>query len=175
MTLLDDDKPNVSNHDYFTALLNAGVILLPFTVDPHGGLGYHAHRFLYHTTKPAPPKPPSTWITNLSPHAHAAYTQLLSAPTGLLPKADKNYIAANPHSTQPRPSQWATYTLALNLSTALADHINRATTFARTHHHCSMQDPPQPLGHTYLYATAPALLNPLPTFLHLDSPALQAL
>ena len=36
---------SVHNPAYFQNLLDNNILLLPFTIDPFGGLGYHAHRF----------------------------------------------------------------------------------------------------------------------------------
>jgi hypothetical protein len=48
------------------ALNNSSAILLPFTIDPHGGIGSLAYRFLFGTTPAHAPAPaPSTfrcWI-----------------------------------------------------------------------------------------------------------------
>jgi hypothetical protein len=47
----------VNNPGYFQALLDNKIMLLPFTVDPFGGLGTHAHAFLYGTNKDTPNNP----------------------------------------------------------------------------------------------------------------------
>jgi hypothetical protein len=98
---------DVHNPTYFQAFLDNNIALLPFTVDPFGGFGYHTHRFLYGTTNSnpthVPPQPPpATWPDKLSHHTVALYNQLQSLPTGLLPKATKLYTPP-PNSTSTTP------------------------------------------------------------------------
>ena len=160
-------KLNVDAPTYFTALLHAGIILLPFTVDPFGGLGHFAHTFLYGSHH-APPPPPPNWIDSLSPHATHAYQQLLSAPKALLPKANRKYTAPLSHSVSAvpfSPSRWAHQTIALNLSIHLASHLHKAMTAASK----SILDSgaiPGSVAATPLYATYDQpVLDPFPYFL----------
>jgi hypothetical protein len=59
----------VNNPEYFQALLDNKIMLLPFTVDPFGGLGTHAHAFLYGTNKDTPNTPPSATTPQLARHS----------------------------------------------------------------------------------------------------------
>lgn len=146
------------NHTDYTSpdtiahLTAARTQLLPFTVDPLGGLGYFAHRFLFGTTgsKPCPPAP--SWSPNdLPPAAFASY-QYTTGPlaiTGLLPAADASWRSSF-HSTSfgssyqaHLPSQWALQTLGCNMIRALNGHLLRAFTDIRAHH-----VPTLPLRHT---------------------------
>jgi hypothetical protein len=68
----------VHNPTYFQALIDNSIALLPFTVNPFGGIGYFAHRFLYGTSSTLPHKPPEppppNWRSTISlPHMKALY------------------------------------------------------------------------------------------------------
>jgi len=156
--------------DYFEAILNNRIMLLPFTIDPFGGLGYHAHLFLYGTepTKTIkPPDPPPLNSGPTTPHGKIHYDQLQAAPTGLLPKATKAYTPPPTNTTNPpfTPSRWAHQLLALNISTFLARHFHRSLASATR----TLHDPDNPssatLGSPPNHQIPTTILDPLPMFL----------
>jgi hypothetical protein len=161
----------VNNPEYFQALLDNKIMLLPFTVDPFGGLGPHTHTFLYGTDKDTPNKPappPPNWRDTLkTPHTVTHYDQLQHMPTGLLPKATKNYKPPTTDTTAATitPYQWAHQCLALNMSTFLAKHIIRSLASARR----SLHNPNTPelttLGVPFPNRVTTTFLDSLPTFL----------
>jgi hypothetical protein len=161
----------VNNPEYFQALLDNKIMLLPFTVDPFGGLGTHAHAFLYGThkdtpnTPPAPP-PPNWRDTLRSTHAATHYDQLQHMPDGLLPKATKHYKPppSTNTGTPMSPHRWAHQSLALNMSTFLAKHILRSLASARR----SLHNPTTPvtttIGVPFPHRVTTTFLDPLPTY-----------
>jgi hypothetical protein len=163
----------VDNPEYFQALLDNKILLLPFTVDPFGGLGSYAHTFLYGSTpnkySPPPAPPPPNWRSSLHlPHATTHFDQLQHIPTGLFPKATANYKP--PPDTSPlanplSPHRWAHHCLALNLSTSIANHIIRSITSARR----SLYSPNTPtlttLGVPFPYRVHTTFLDPLPYYI----------
>jgi hypothetical protein len=163
----------VNNTDYFTALLDNKILLLPFTVDPFGGLRYYAHTFLYGAedtkTTPPPAPPPPEWRSTLRlPHAITHYDQLQHIPTGLLPTANKQYKPPPSTSTATplSPHRWAHQCLALNLSTFIAKHILRSLSSARR----SLHNPDSPttvttIGVPFPHRVTTAFLDPLPHYL----------
>lgn len=164
---------DVPNPEYFEALRTNHIMLLPFTVDPLGGLGYHAHLFLYgsqptKTVKPPDPPPPNSGPR--SDHGTLHYNQLQAAPTGLLPKATKAFIPPPATSSSPplSPYRWAHHLLALNLSTFLAQHLQRSLASASR----TLHDPDSPtlatLGYPFPHNTTTTILDPLPNFLQVS-------
>jgi hypothetical protein len=159
---------DVHNPLYFQAFLDNIIALLPFTVDPFGGLGYHAHRFLYGTTTSnpthVPPQPPPA----LSHHAAALYNQLQSLPLGLLPKTTKLYTPPpNTTSSNPlSPHSWAHHCMALNISTHLAQHLLRSLTNASAFRSLHTDTPTRGiLGFPFPHRITTAFLYPLPHYL----------
>ena len=68
--------PCVSARQLFhidAALNNSSTILLPFTVDPHGGIGPLASRFLFGTA-PDPAPAPLTFRRRIPQQAYVKYT-----------------------------------------------------------------------------------------------------
>ena len=160
----------ISNPAYFRALHQQGIILLPFTVDPFGGLGYFASRFLYGPTttheSPDPEPPPQSFKPPT--HSQDNYQLLLDHLHSLLPKATKHY---NPpthtsHTAQPlSPLRWAHHCLALNLTTQLANHIHRGLASVHTSIHTPGTSPDSVLGFAFSQSQPTQLLDPLPGFL----------
>ena len=154
-----DSSNNITSASFAQALLAEEILLLPFTIDPFGGLGPSAHNFLFGTH----PKPQYTLTLagrRPAPHTHLLYTQLQSAPTALLPKATK---AAHlpPDPTSYTPAKWAHQALGLNLSIALARHIHTATISLSTTTHS--QAPNTYVGTSFPTRTLPpTILDPLP-------------
>jgi hypothetical protein len=163
---------DVNNPTYFQAFLDNNIALLPFTVDPFGGIGYFAHRFLYGTSSTLPHKPPEppppNWRSTLSlPHMIALlYDQLPSLPTGLLPKATKAYTPPpTALTTTPlSPLSWAHQCMALNFSTHIAQHLFRSLANASRSLH---KDIPTlgTLGLPFPHRITTAFLDPLPHYL----------
>ena len=141
-------------------------MLLPFTMDPHGGLGYSAHKFLYGNNPKCPykysigPRP--------QPHTQQLYTLLQSAPKGLLNKATQA-AEHNPLTTSYSPTRWAHHMLSLNITTALAKHALSSINILTS------PTPPLPADLVYIgiqypqQALPPAVLNPCPTHMHLGT------
>jgi hypothetical protein len=152
----------VNNDTYFQAIIDNGIMLLPFTVDPFGGLGPHGHAFLYGTgsttLSPAPPPLPPHWKDTLATaHAKLLLTQLEHMPAGLLPKAAKAQQAA----TAAAP----TGVSPLNISTALAQHILRSLDNARATLPKQPSQPTTVLGPPLHTRTTTAFLDPLPLYM----------
>ena len=131
-----------SSVDAIAHLTASRIQLLPFTIDPLGGLGHFAHRFLFGSngSKPCPPAPP--WTANdLPPAAFTSY-QYTTGPLavlGLLPAADASWRSAFPsanfgHSYHTNlPSHWALQSLGSNMIRALNGHLLRAFADIRSH------------------------------------------
>jgi hypothetical protein len=87
-------------------------------------------------------------------------------PAGLLPKAAKAQQAVTAAApTGVSPLKWAHHSLALNISTALAQHILRSLENARA---TLPKQPSQPitvLGPPLHTRTATAFLDPLPLYM----------
>ena len=157
-----DSNNNVTAATFAHALLSEGILLLPFTIDPFGGLGPSAHKFLFGKT----PKPPFTLCLTgrrPAPHTRLLYAQLQAAPTALLTKATKAAnLPADP--TTYTPAKWAHQALGLNLSIALAKHIHTAIVNLSTPQH--NQAPNTYVGTTFITRTLPpTILDPLPPLL----------
>jgi hypothetical protein len=151
--------------------LDNKIMLLPFTVDPFGGLGTHAHAFLYGTDKDTPNKPappPPNWRDTLkTPHAATHYDQLQHVPTGLLPKATKNHKPPTTDTTATpiTPHQWAHQCLTLNMSTFLVKHIIKYLASARRSLHNPNTPDTTTLGVPFPNRVTTTFLDPLPTYL----------
>ena len=166
--------------DYAPHLISQGIFLLPFTVDHLGGLGPFAHSFLYSNecqVQPASTAP--NWSSNnfRLPSTFDLYQNALYSPKALLPFTDSAWSTTS--SSKPfgssyhthYPSQWATQTLGLNTSMALAKHLSSALSATSAAHFHVRQDPTVPIR----YATkAPSpkvrILKPGPTFLDYTDP-----
>ncbi|CAB9529751.1 expressed unknown protein [Seminavis robusta] len=140
-------------------LQSAGVILLPFTVDPFLGLGPFAQALLYGSCHQPFPLPAPPWFDKLPPHSQLSYTNLLSAPTAILPTTDKHFEITTNYmysiDTQPyTPSRWAHQSLALNISTHLAQHFQRAITHQARSLYFSGSSPSSVLAGPYTYVTS---------------------
>jgi hypothetical protein len=163
----------VHNPTYYSAMLSNNIMLLPFTVDPFGGIGHQAHLFLYGTTttEPAipPDPPPPTWRTTLMPHAAAIYDQLQAAPQGLFPTATKHYKPPpTPNTATPpiSPERWGNHCLALNLSTFLAKHLLRSIAAAsKSLFNTTETHTPATLGLPFPLRHTTEHLDPLPHYL----------
>ena len=165
-------KVHVNKEQYFASLLQAGIILLPFTVDPFGSLGHFAHAFLYGSTNRPPPPPPPNWVSTLSTHATTAYNQLCAAPRGLLPSATLHYCPKpSPALTQPpmSPGRWAHQTLALNLSASIALHVQRSLSNAFRSLYNSGSQPQSVLAQPLRMSHMPTCLDPFPYFLRVGA------
>lgn len=163
----------VHNPTYFQAMLANNIMLLPFTVDPFGGLGHQAQLFLYGATTKTPCQPPEPppqhWHTTLQPHAAEMHNQLKSAPQGLFHKATKRYTPppVSPTTTKPlQPHRWAHQCLALNLSTFLAQHLLRSIAAAsKSLYHTTTTHQPATIGLQFPQKTTTEHLDPLPHYL----------
>lgn len=108
---------------------NNNIVLIPFTVDPYGGLGFFARSFLF--------GPPSRQNMPLPDNyqcepARVAYYNTISlhSPLGLLPMADNywkeehasHWFTATYHATT--PSQWAQQQLGIHTLIAFGNHIS---------------------------------------------------
>ncbi len=106
------DKFQGRKHGIIANLNQAQITLIPFSIDPYGGLGYFADRLLY---EPPQNKPP--WrqpIDFTSEAAFQAHTKAMASPHSFLTKTNSKYDAITPfghtHSTR-TPEQWATQIL----------------------------------------------------------------
>ena len=158
-------KSLVPPADYFTALLQAGIILLPFTVDPFLGLGPFAHAFLFGSSDSPFPKPPPPWVQRLPPHSQPLYSALLSAPKAMLLQASPTASAPSSTVAPYSPSRWAHQLMALNLSTQLALHVLRARTRLLKDSFPSGTSPASVLTDSYAPSAPATILDPFPLFL----------
>jgi hypothetical protein len=188
--LTGDDKARTdcayTSSQYITNLTDAGILLFPFTVDHLGGLGHHAHLFLYGTNHKPPPEPPPSWVQRLPPHAALTYSLLKSLPQSLLPlattahstsatepfdpppptpPAPPRHLSVPPKVPDYTPTRWAQQTLALNFTTALAMHLHRARTNALSVLHQSHASPLLCTATPYSDSSPDPVLNPFPHFL----------
>jgi hypothetical protein len=107
--------------------LDKNIARLLFSVDPFLGLGPFAHHLLYDHNNKAPLKPTLTYLSRPHPAAQRALELALAIPTNILGTANKHFKTWTAHQQLPlSPTSWATHTLALNASTALARHISKA-------------------------------------------------
>ena len=143
--------------------LQQGILRIPFSVDPFLGLGLFAHRFLFGNSKISPPNFAHPHNHFSYPEAQQSYDLLTqSAPQALLPKANSAY--RNSIDTF-KPSQWATRCLALNMSTALTQHIQRAFTLLQTTSTSPATVDPHILGYLSPTAYTTTILDPLPHYI----------
>ena len=165
-----NDKRNskLSPYTFITQLLQAQVLLLPFTVDHLGAIGPFAQSPLYGHNCFINPFSDSQF-DNLPAFAQTAYKQALAAPSGMPPKAAR---AIKPMSSPEEPNlqrrstftlqQWAQHTLGINISYSIAQHIKRAL------HSLSYPKPKARKLHCRLVpfhlATKPHVIDPLPHF-----------
>lgn len=144
----------ISPSEFLSELTDHNVCILPFTVDQFGQLGSFAHDFLFGTKPifpdtPLPDPPPWTRFTN--PSAAAAFTFTRDcAPRALLPSATNAWHAITDTTTHfgstyhsRSPTQWATQSLALNITTALHTHIAKYLSL-----HLAAQPPAKLRKHT---------------------------
>lgn len=111
------------------ALNESNTVLLPFSVDPHGGLGSIANRFLFGLVPDPEPPPPKL----KSDTARLAYSNAVSpnAPTSILHHADDGWRESSSHfpfgSTYHAwfPSTWARQILGANINLAFAVHLHK--------------------------------------------------
>jgi hypothetical protein len=161
----------VHSPTYYGAMLANNIMLLPFTVDPFGGIGHQAHLFLYGTTTKEPTTPPDppppTWRNTLMPHAAAIYDQLQAAPQGLFPTATKHYKPPpTPNTATPplSPHRWGHHCLALNLSTFIAKHLLRSIAAAsKSLYNTTETHTPATLGSPFPLRHTTDHIDPLPT------------
>ena len=173
--------PERSNTVFMPVAAASGVAILPFTVDPFGGLGELAHSFLFgkhiRTMDPPPPLPP----LHLKEHAQQAYTQYTALPTGLVTTASYHWKTARQPSTDPAscpftPLSWTRHCLALNLVTALADHAHRSLTLVRrsARVQTKAKHKSKVLGPSFFSAVPYTILDPCPGFLRVEnSPSME--
>jgi hypothetical protein len=121
-------SPGITSAQQVQIFLDKNIAKLPFcSVDPFLGLGPFADHVLYDHHNKAPMKPTSTYISRPHLAAQQALELALSIPTNILGRANKHFKILTAHQQLPlSPSLWATHTLALNSSVALAHHISRA-------------------------------------------------
>ena len=126
----DKASDTVPANVYMRHVIDNEILVLPFSVDPFGGLGPFASQFLH--GKQDPPLE-ADWYNPQAQHTKDTVALLDSAPKGLLPKANKAYApAAKSPDQQPKctPTQWALKTLAINTSQAPVAPLHRSTTKA---------------------------------------------
>lgn len=121
-------KFNVSHANH---LLFHDILLLPFTIDHLGGIGPHAHKFLYGTVPPIsfPEWSSTTFPTNPAAR-QLAQTVDKYMPQKIFQRATHAWTQGQQHQ-QPfgssyhtrTPTNWATQALALNVTLALAKHL----------------------------------------------------
>ena len=159
-------------------LNSQGIFLLPFTVDHLGGLGPFAHAFLYPTSSPIPSVGPAPqWDPHdfRNPDHFQLYSHSLQGPRHLLSHANSQWSKSHSDGHAPRfgstyhshtPTQWSTQLLSLNLSIALASHLQTGlsilSTTALQRKHNRRHPPFQ--GHT-LHLPRPPVRTPGPTAL----------
>jgi hypothetical protein len=90
---INTDNSYVLREQVIAALNNSSTILLPFTVDPHGGIGPLASHFLFGTTPDPDPDPaPAPAPAPLTFQRRNKHTTILYQPHRLLPF---NYMLIN--------------------------------------------------------------------------------
>ena len=154
---------------FIPAMLHAGTTIVPFSVDPLGGLGPTAHALLFGTQFDPPPPLPKGLSFQL-PHANLAYQQYKSLPTGILNLATSNWIKSCPKTLDPEikaftPTKWARQSLGLNLVTALAKHLHRALHKVRQASAQATHTRTRALGIPFRASTPHTILDPCPGFL----------
>ena len=108
-------------------LTSAGTSILPFSVDPFGGLGPFATSLLFRST-------PTPAALSLSPTASSAHAFACSPfkVCAMLPKADNQWQVLHPRRLYgksfrtPSPSTWAKQLLGLNFILASAKYYTLA-------------------------------------------------
>jgi hypothetical protein len=120
-------SPGITSAQQVEFFLDKNIPRLPFSVDPFLGLCPIAHHLLYDQHNKTPLKPTPTYLTRPRPAAQRALELALAIPTNILGgTANKHFKTWTAHQQLPlSPTSWATHTLALNASTALARHISR--------------------------------------------------
>ena len=109
------------------ALNNSSAILLPFTIDPHGGIGPLASRFLLGAA-PDPPPAPLTFRRRAPRQARSSAASA-SSPSAALLRADKSWRQNSAHlpfgATRHAwlPSTWARQILGASISAAFSEHL----------------------------------------------------
>jgi len=109
------------------ALTDSGTLLVPFIVDPFGGLGPIANRFLF-GLRPNPAPTPLTFGSPTSQTAHDNVTST-AAPSGLTRRADRQWKQHCPHLPFGRtyhawfPSTWTRQVLGGTINLAFAQHL----------------------------------------------------
>jgi hypothetical protein len=120
-------SPGITSAQQVQFFLDKNIARLPFSVNPFLGLGPFAHHLLYDQHNKAPLKPTPTYPTRPHQAAKRALDLALAISTNILGTATKHFKTLTAHQQLPlSPTSWATHTLALNASTALAHHISRA-------------------------------------------------
>jgi hypothetical protein len=122
---INTDNSYVLGEQVIAALNNSSTILLPFTIDPHGGIGPLASRFLFGTT---PDPAPLTFRRRIP---QQAYNNTISAssPSAILLHADKSWHQNSAHlpfgATYHTwfPSSWVRQLLGANINTAFSKHL----------------------------------------------------
>lgn len=109
------------------ALNESNTVLLPFIVDPFGGLGPIANAFLF-GLRPDPKLPRLTFTSSTSQTAYDHATST-SAPFGLTAKADRSWSRTAPHVPFGRtyhswfPTNWARQILGGTINFEFAKHL----------------------------------------------------
>jgi hypothetical protein len=124
---INTDNSYVLREQVIAALNNSSTILLPFTIDPHGGIGPLASRFLFGTTPDPAPAPAPAPLTFQHWIPQQAYNNTISAslPSAILLHADKSCLA----------SELRTFTIWSNISYLVSQHLG-TTNFWFKHQHC---------------------------------------
>ena len=142
-----------------------GLLRLPFSVDPFLGLGHFAHQFLYGNTNNPPLPLPPKFDNFLYPVNKLAFDLTQTHPIRLFQKADSNPTVKK---NAVKPSLWATRSIALNFSVAIAEHILRSNAQIQALIDNSGAAPAAPsiLGPTSPPSSRPSkILDPLPHYL----------
>ena len=170
-----------SSQQRIKAINDHHLVLLPFTVDHLGGLGYFAHQLLFSNKKtpttlpPLPPKPPwpddrlggTDARTKPRPDSFQAYQTALKAPSGLIFLANEHWDSSHRFGSsyhQHTPAQWALQHLALNVSSALVQHCIKSISSLRYNNLCLRQSQRTAINHLLHNGDPPAL--PAPPILH---------
>jgi hypothetical protein len=142
-------------------LTTSKISLLPFTIDPHGGLGPFATSFLFRAT-------PTPKLPHLCPTAHAAHT-LASGPStlcSLLPRANASWTTNNYKRLfgktyrTPTPGAWARQLLGINFLHGAFQHFSQATAKQLAPLHPSPTPPTHILGQNSTYYFTRTSISP---------------
>ena len=117
----------VHGEQIIAALNNNSTVLLPFAVDPHGGIGPLASRFLFGTT--TDPLPPHLHFRRQIPRLAHNNAVSPASPSAILSHADKSWHQNSSHSPFGAtyhswfPSTWARQILGASVNAAFSERL----------------------------------------------------